>query len=318
MTPSSGVVRLGTRASALARWQTEFVRMELIRLWPDLTFEVRLISTTGDRVLDTPLPLIGGKGLFTAELEAALHDGSIDLAVHSLKDLPTEMPSGLSLGAVPERADPRDALVSRSRGVLAALPAGASVGTSSTRRAAQLLHHRPDLRILDLRGNADTRLRKATDPEGPYDAVIIARAALERLGRLDVATEVLDEGLMLPAPGQGAMAVQCRSESRTLGLLRPLDHVPTELAVTAERAFLEGLGGGCAVPVAALGTVADGVLRLRGRVSSPDGAGRVDAELERVVVTPSGPSLAAARSAGLELAATALDRGARGLLEEGV
>jgi hydroxymethylbilane synthase len=309
-------VRLGTRASALARWQTEHVRAGLAARWPALRLEVCLISTTGDRVLQTPLPLIGGKGLFTAELEAALRDGSIDMAVHSLKDLPTEMPPGLALGAVPERADPRDAMVSRAGYTLDALPPGAGVGTSSTRRAAQVLHRRPDIRILDLRGNADTRLRKAMDPAGPYDAILIARAALERLGRLDDATEVLDEETMLPAPGQGAMAIQCRAERALLDLVHPLNHSLTELAVTAERAFLEGLGGGCAVPVAALGRVdVRGVLHLRGRVSSPDGALRVDAALRQEVLTASGPAPGAARSAGLELAAIALEQGARGLLE---
>ena len=316
MTLRGTVVRLGTRASALALWQTEYVRAELARLWPAMSFEARIISTTGDRVLDTPLPLIGGKGLFTAELEEALHNGSIDLAVHSLKDLPTEMPLGLVLGAVPERADPSDAFVSREGVPLAALPMGSCIGTSSTRRAAQLLHYRPDLRLRDLRGNADTRLRKALDPAGPYDAIVMARAALERLGRLDAASEVPSSELMLPAPGQGAMAVQCRAEKAVLDLIRPLNHTYTELAVTGERAFLEGLGGGCAVPVAALGKVDDrGVLALRGRVSSPDGLRRVDVALDSVVLTTSGPSVGAARSAGLELAALALEQGARGLLE---
>ena len=315
MSQPQAAVRIGTRASALARRQTEHVCTELERVWPDTRFEVRLISTTGDRVLDTPLPLIGGKGLFTAELEAALRVGTIDLAVHSLKDLPTELPRGLVVGAVLSRADPHDVLVSRTGLTLDKLPAGARVGTSSTRRAAQLLSHRPDLQILDLRGNADTRVRKALDPAGPYDAILIARAALERLDRLDVATEVLPSGLMLPAPGQGAMAVQCRDEPRVLAMLAPLDHVPTEVEVVAERAFLEGLGGGCAVPVAAYGRLdEEGLLRLRGRVSSPDGARLVDVSVERPIHVSGQPDPAAARQAGLDLATMALRQGAGELL----
>ena len=310
------VIRIGTRASVLARRQTEHVRAGLARVWPDRLFEVQLVTTTGDRVLDTPLPLIGGKGLFTAELEAALHAGSIDLAVHSLKDLPTELPEGLVVGAILPRADAHDVLVSRVGCSLDQLPVGARVGTSSTRRAAQLLSHRSDLQILDLRGNADTRMRKALDPAGPYDAILIARAALERLGRLEAATEVLPEDLMLPAPGQGAMAVQCRNEPQILEMLSPLNHVPTEVEVVAERAFLEGMGGGCAVPVAAYGRLdEEGLLRLRGRVSSPDGARRVDVALKRPIHISSRPNPAAARQAGLELAAMALQQGAGELLK---
>jgi hydroxymethylbilane synthase len=316
MPQPQAVVRIGTRASVLARRQTEHVRAALARVWPDGHFEVQLISTTGDRVLDTPLPLIGGKGLFTAELEAALRAGTIDLAVHSLKDLPTELPEGLVVGAILPRADPHDVLISRTGRSLEALPEGARLGTSSTRRAAQLLSHRPDLKILDLRGNADTRVRKALDPSGPYDAILVARAALERLDRLDVATQVLSDDLMLPAPGQGAMAVQCRDEQRVLEMVRPLNHVPTEVEVVAERAFLEGLGGGCAVPVAAYARLDEkGLLHLRGRVSSPDGVHRVDVAVGRSVHVSSRPDPTAARRVGLDLAALALQQGAGELLK---
>ena len=172
-----------------------------------------MITTTGDRMLDTPLPAIGGKGVFTAELEQALRERSIDLAVHSLKDLPTAASPGLAVGAVIERADSADVLVSRNGHSVRSLPHGARVGTSSSRRAAQLLYARPDLQIIDLRGNAGTRLRKALDPSGPYDAVVVALAALERLGRMEVVSEVISEDMMLPAPGQGAIAVQCRDEA---------------------------------------------------------------------------------------------------------
>jgi hydroxymethylbilane synthase len=174
MSEARRVLRLGTRGSALARWQTDHVADLLAAAWPGLALEVVVLHTQGDRLLDTPLPLVGGKGAFTAELEAALRRGEIDLAVHSLKDLPTAMPVGLVLGAVPARADPSDVLVSRGGYRLETLPQGATVGTSSRRRAAQLLHHRPDLRLLDVRGNVDTRLGKALDPDGPYDALLLA------------------------------------------------------------------------------------------------------------------------------------------------
>ena len=251
---------------------------------PDLECEIVVITTTGDRILDTPLPVIGGKGVFTAELEQALRERSIDLAVHSLKDLPTAASPGLAVGAVIERADSADALVSRSGHSVRSLPNGASVGTSSSRRAAQLLSARPDLQIIDLRGNAGTRLRKALDPSGPYDAVVVALAALERLGRMEVVSEVLSEDMMLPAPGQGAIAVQCRDEAEGFELVRDIGHEPTELETTAERAFLEGLGGGCAVPVAARARLGeDGWLHIKGRVVALDGSTRVDVEADEQV-----------------------------------
>ena len=264
--------------------------------------------TQGDRDLDTPLPQIGGKGLFTAELEQALHGGAIDLAVHSLKDLPTEHPPGLTIGATPPRADPRDVLVSRSGLALRALPTGATVGTSSLRRAAQLRRVRPDLRMLDVRGNIDTRLRKARDPDGPYDAIVLAAAGVGRLGLGHVVSEYLDVGDMMPAPGQAALAIQCRADPEMIGLLAPLDDADTAICVAAERAFLAGLGGGCAVPVAARAAIA-GTLRLAGRVSRPDGSAHVDVSL-------SGPATRdSAWPLGLELARLALARGAGELLE---
>jgi hydroxymethylbilane synthase len=307
-------VRIGTRGSPLALWQSEHVRQLLAQQRPDLECEIVVITTTGDRMLDTPLPAIGGKGLFTAELEQALRDRSIDLAVHSLKDLPTEASPGLVIGAILERADSADVLVSRSGHSVGSLPMGARVGTSSSRRAAQLLSARPDLQIIDLRGNAGTRLRKALDPLGPYDAVVAARAALERLGWLGVVSEVLSEELMLPAPGQGALAVQCRDEADGFGLVRGLRHAPSEMETTAERAFLQGLGGGCAVPVAARARVGkDGWLSIKGRVLSPDGSMKVDVEAREMVSFEAG-GVQAAYDAGLRLAAEALAQGAAELL----
>jgi hydroxymethylbilane synthase len=243
-------------------------------IYPDLECEEKVITTQGDKILDKPLPEIGGKGLFTQELESELLSGAVHCAVHSLKDLPVEKVEGLTIGCTPIRGEVRDALVSRDRFTLATLPPNAVVGTSSLRRAAQLLAARPDLRTESLRGNVDTRLRKAR--EGRYDAIVLAGAGLVRLGLEDHISDWLSLDIMLPAPGQGALAVQCRADDRTtLNLLAPLDDPATRRAVTAERAFLSGLGGGCAVPVAAhaetvLRTPLPGI-RLAGLVASTDG-----------------------------------------------
>lgn len=302
-------VRLGTRGSALARWQTEHVASLLRAAWPGIEVEIEVLHTKGDRILDKPLPLIGGKGLFTAELEAALRSSEIDLAVHSLKDLPTEMPAGLVLGAIPPRADVHDAFVSRSALPLAHLSPGAVIGTSSRRRAAQLLHYFPHLRMADIRGNVDTRIRKALDPDGPYDATVLAMAGITRLECSEVVTETLSLDLMLPAPGQGALAVQCRNDARVLALLAPLDDPATRAAVTAERAFLRGLGGGCSVPVAAYAYLSHNELYLRGRVAAHDGAVVVE-------VSVAG-NYTEAEQLGATLADRAQLQGANRLLAEG-
>jgi hydroxymethylbilane synthase len=306
-------VRLGTRGSALARWQTDFVAGLLAAAWPGLACAVEVIQSAGDRLLDTPLPLLGGKGVFTAELEAALRAGAIDLAVHSLKDLPTGQADGLAIGAIPARAAVADVLVSRRGYTLDNLPRGAAVGTSSRRRAAQLLVRRPDLRILDLRGNVDTRVRKALAADSPYDAVVLAQAGLARLGLESAASQVLALDDMLPAPGQGALAVQCRAEPPALALLAPLDDEPARRAVAAERAFLAGLGGGCALPIAAYAEVTgagDGArLALRGRVTRPDGGHQLD-------LVANGPARDAVQIGGA-LAVQALAEGAAELLATG-
>ena len=259
-----------TRPSKLARWQTNYVIKALQKLHPNLECEEKIITTQGDKILDKPLPEIGGKGLFTQELEAELLSGAVHCAVHSLKDLPVENPAGLTVGCIPARAEVRDALISAQGYTVSTLPNGASVGTSSLRRAAQILSLRPDLNIQSLRGNVDTRLHKAMD--GQYDAIILAGAGLTRLSLESHVTEWLPLDVMLPAPGQGALAVQCRVDDKeTLALLSAFEGETTRKAVTTERAFLQGLGGGCSVPVAAFANVDGQVVNLTGLVISEDG-----------------------------------------------
>jgi hydroxymethylbilane synthase len=280
--PRQAAVVIGTRASALARAQTETIIELLTAGRPDLDCETKVISTAGDRTQASgePLPEIGGKGLFTAELERALREGEIDLAVHSLKDLPTEDADGVVVGAVSAREDVRDCLVAREGGVLAQLPAGAVVGTSSLRRSAQLRALRPDLEVRSIRGNVDTRIGKVRD--GEYDAGVLAAAGVLRLGLEDTVSEWLDPDTMLPAPGQGALAVQCRAGDDTiLALLAEVDDPQARAETTAERAFLRTLGAGCAAPVAALAaTTSTPRVRLQGLVASVDGGQmvRVDGE----------------------------------------
>jgi hydroxymethylbilane synthase len=264
------ILTVGTRTSQLALWQTNHVIELLQTAWPDLQCEQRHFVTKGDKTLDQPLPVIGGKGLFTAELEQALLNGEIDLAVHSLKDLPVRQPDGLTLGAIPPRADVRDVFIGAQGYTIATLPEGAVVGTSSLRRQAQLLVHRPDLIIRSIRGNVDTRLRKAQ--AGEYDGVILAAAGLIRLNLTDPITEWLPLETMLPAPGQGALAVQCRADdTATLERLAAIHDEACAAATHAERAFLTGLGGGCAAPIAAHAQYDGTLLRLAGFVATPDG-----------------------------------------------
>ncbi|MEM6328212.1 MAG: hydroxymethylbilane synthase [Bacteroidota bacterium] len=301
-------LRLGTRTSRLAMWQAEHVVSRLSAAWPDLDVELVPFVTKGDTTLDKPLPEIGGKGLFTAELEASLLDGRIDLAVHSLKDLPTEDPEGVTVGAILERADPRDAWICPGDHSLDDLPEAAVVGTSSPRRAAQLLRLRPDLTVRSIRGNVPTRIEKVRS--GSYDASVLAVAGLARLGRMDEATATLSFGTMLPAPGQGAVAVQIRADDgRVQRLVSALDHGPTRRAVEAERHLLAALGGGCSAPVAALATEADGDLRLRGRVLATDGSVCIEIDERAPLDTE-----AVALRLGEVAAASALAQGARDLL----
>jgi len=276
--PRAAAVILGTRASPLARTQTELVVGLLQAAWPELRCEIRVLDTAGDRTQASgePLPEIGGKGLFTEELERALRDGEIDLAVHSLKDLPTEDAEDVVVGAVTAREDVRDCIVG---GSLASLPEGAVVGTSSLRRAAQLRATRPDLDVRSIRGNVGTRVRKVQ--EGEVDATVLAAAGIRRLGLDEVVTEWLPADVMLPAPGQGALAVQCRAGDPVLELIRAVDDDAARAETTAERAFLRVLGAGCAAPVAALAVAGETPrVRLQGLVAAVDGDQmvRVDGE----------------------------------------
>ena len=256
-TPPPAAVTLGTRASNLARAQTDSVVELLVAAWPGLACYVRMIETQGDRTQASgePLPEIGGKGLFTLELERDLRDCGIDLAVHSLKDLPTEETPGITIAAVCLREDARDCLVGRGGLTLAELPPGAVVGTSSLRREAQLRAMRHDLDVRSIRGNVDTRVEKVRG--GEYDATLLAAAGIRRLGLEELVTEWLEPETMLPAPGQGALAVQCRADDeRALALGAAIDDLPTRATTTAERVFLRALGGGCAAPVGAHAGVA--------------------------------------------------------------
>jgi len=301
--PPVEAVVLGTRSSALARRQTERV-VELLReAWPGLGCEVRPVVTQGDRTQErgVPLPEIGGKGLFTAELEQGLRERTLDLAVHSLKDLPTDDPPDVAIGAVSVREDVRDCLVSRDGLALSRLPAGAVVGTSSLRRRAQLLASRPELDVRSIRGNVDTRIRKVR--EGEFDATFLAAAGIARLGLEREVSEWLAVEMMLPAPGQAALAVQCRAEDEgILELLAAIDHPGTRMATTAERVFLRALGAGCTAPVAALAEPGPaGRARLEGRVLSPDGQ-------EVVRVEGQGPSAEVGERLAREALAAGADR----------
>lgn len=265
-------LRIGTRGSALAMAQATWTRDTLCRLHPELDVRIQVISTVGDRVQDRPLHQVGGAGLFTREIERALLDREVDVAVHSLKDLPAEMRPGLVLAAVPEREDPRDALICPAGHSLDDLPRGATVATGALRRRAQLRALRPDLKLTGIRGNLDTRLRKVRElPE--LDATFVAAAGLRRMGWIDRATELLDVDRFVPAGGQAALGIQIRDDDPgTRDRVAPLTHPDTERATAAERAFLGRLGAGCHVPVAAHARLDDGVLRLDGIVAAIDGA----------------------------------------------
>jgi len=293
-----------TRPSALARWQTKRVIQLLQAAHPDLECSEYVITTTGDRVLDRPLPEIGGKGLFTSELEDALLSGKVHAAVHSLKDLPVEDMPDIVIAAIPEREAAFDVLVSANGWTISNLPEGSRVGTCSLRRTAQLLAHRPDLTILPLRGNVDSRVRKVLN--GDYDAIVLAQAGLTRLGLEAHISEVFPLDVMLPAPGQGALAVQCRAnDTKTLELLASIHDPLTAAAVSAERAFLSGLGGGCSLPVAAFAQKNNGQIILTGAVISVDGKQAI--RLSAVDKEP--------YELGERLAELVLERGAADLLK---
>ena len=270
-------IRIATRKSALALWQAEFVKAELEAAHPHLTVTLVPMVSRGDQLLDSPLSKIGGKGLFVKELETALLNKEADIAVHSMKDVPMEFPEGLGLYCVCEREDPRDAFVSNTYASLAELPQGSIVGTSSLRRQAQLLAQRPDLQINFLRGNVNTRLAKLD--AGEYDAIILAAAGLLRLGFADRIRSSLDVSSSLPAGGQGAVGIECRSDDAAIhALLKPLHHADTAVRVTAERALNKHLNGGCQVPIACYAVLEDEQLWLRGFVGQPDASVLLRAE----------------------------------------
>jgi hydroxymethylbilane synthase len=299
-------VVLGTRGSKLAVQQSEWVQRQLQALAPHVKVTLQKIQTSGDKILDVPLAQIGGKGLFVKEIEEALLRREIDLAVHSMKDVPTELPEELAILCVPLREDPRDALISRGGRSFMDLPRGAKVGTSSLRRQSQLLHARPDIKISMLRGNLDTRLKKLR--EGQFDAIVLAAAGLRRLDWAHEITEYLEPQLSLPAIGQGALGIEGRKDDLFIrSLLSGLDHAPSRIAVLAERALLHRLQGGCQVPIAAYATVAGTMVRLEGLVSSVDGKELLRETAEGTIKDP--------ESIGVRLAERLLTRGGDRILQ---
>lgn len=299
---------LGTRASKLAVQQSQWFQARLQEVAPEVRVTLRTIQTSGDKILDVPLAKLGGKGLFVKEIEEALLAGDIDLAVHSMKDVPVELPAGLEILCVPPREDARDALISRGGRPFKALPHGARVGTSSLRRQAQLLNARPDLAVTMLRGNLDTRLRKLK--EGQFDAIVLAAAGLHRLAWAFEITEYLDPAVSLPAIGQGALGIEGRRDDDFLrGLVGRLNDPATQTTVTAERAFLRRLEGGCQVPIAAHATLSsDGRVTLEGLIASVDGKTLIRDRTD-------GP-IADAASIGAQLAERLLARGGDKVLRE--
>jgi len=298
---------IGTRGSKLALWQANWVKKELEKKYPGMEVTLEKIKTTGDKITDVPLAQVGGKGLFVKEIEEALLEERVDLAVHSMKDVPTFFPRGLDLRCITEREDPRDALFSRDGTGLADLPKGARIGTSSLRRQAQILHYRPDFKILQLRGNLDTRLKKLDD--GQYDAIILAGAGVRRLGWTDRITEYIPVEVSLPAIGQGALGIETRVDDNAVNsLVDFFNHPGTSDCVRAERALLKRLEGGCQVPIAAYATVEGDALRLTGLVASTDGV--------TIVKDAAGGPRTDAEAIGTALAERLLELGAYDILKE--
>lgn len=304
---SDNILRIATRKSPLALWQAEHVRAGLLAAHPGLTVELVTMTTQGDKILDTPLAKVGGKGLFVKELEQGMLEGRADIAVHSMKDVPVALPAGLTLGAMLSREDPRDAFVSNRYKTLDDLPDGARVGSSSLRRQCQLRVRRPDLEVLDLRGNVNTRLQKLDD--GEFDAILLACAGLRRLGlETRIADALLPENFV-PAIGQGTIGIECRADdARVLNLIQPLHDANTHIRIRAERALNERLQGGCQVPIGGYADLAHGVIVLRGIVGRPDGS-----ELVQGVISGQPDD---AEELGVVLAEDLLSRGAREILAE--
>ncbi|PNP97847.1 hydroxymethylbilane synthase [Moraxella sp. RCAD0137] len=306
---------IATRQSPLALWQANFIKDALERLYPQMSVTLLEMVTRGDKILDTPLAKIGGKGLFVKELEQALYDGRADIAVHSLKDVPMVLPEGLTLGAYCKRHAPSDAFVSNQFAHLDELPKGAVLGTSSLRRECQLRQARPDLTIKSLRGNVGTRLAKLD--AGEYDAIILATSGLQRLGLDARIRHELDESLSLPAVGQGALAIECRADdAKILSLLAPLNDTNTALCVMAERAMNRTLEGGCQVPIAGFATIDGSTLRLRGRVGSVDGKVLLKAENTITLGDDVTANITAVEALGEQIARELLAQGADVILKE--
>ena len=300
-------IRIGTRESALALSQTNWIKSKLEILFPGCRFETIHIKTKGDNALDVPLEHIGGEGIFVKQIELSLLNGEIDLAIHSMKDVPTILPEGLAIGAVPERVDPSDALISKRDLDFQHLPLGAKIGTGSLRRRAQLLHVRKDLVIESIRGNVDTRLR--TLMEQDLDAIVLASAGIKRLNRHHQITQRLPYHVCLPAVGQGALCVEIRADDKDMqDMMRSIDHPESSVAARAERAFLRKLGGGCRVPIAALGMAESGQLELTGMVADRDG--------KRMIRSSVSGRQDEAEYIGKELAEALFSMGAKELLSE--
>lgn len=303
----SNSLRIGTRGSQLALWQANWIKEQLIRRHPAMDVEIHTIKTTGDKILDVPLAKVGGKGLFVKEIEEALLADAVDLAVHSMKDVPTELPEGLGIVAVSKREDPRDAVLGRDKTPVLELPEGARIGTSSLRRQAQLFAARPDFDVKPLRGNINTRLRKLKD--GMYDAIILAMAGVKRLGWEKEVTEVIEPDVMLPAIGQGALGIEARlADADTLERIAFLNDEVTGSCVAAERAFLHRLEGGCQVPIAAYAVREEDEVLLTGLVGSVDG--------KKIIRDANKGPASDAAAQGDALANRILDAGGREILEE--
>jgi hydroxymethylbilane synthase len=299
-------LKIGTRGSRLALWQANWVKTALEAEDPSLSIELVIIKTKGDKILDVPLAKVGGKGLFVKEIEESLLNENIDLAVHSMKDMPAQIPQGLCIAAIPQREDPKDVLISKDNRRFSELPAGAIVGTGSLRRKAQLLFARPDLVVAPLRGNIDTRLKKLETEN--LDAIILAAAGVKRMGFENKATEYLDENIMLPAVGQGALCIEIRQNDPLVGpVVAGLEDSKTRAVIRGERAFSERLEGGCQVPIAAHGTIHNNLFTLSGLVASVDGKTRYKHAMQ-------GPENESA-TIGLELAERLISMGAKTIID---